>query len=179
MSSIEHGNVAAGTTGAAVAPDAWIRKTRRTGTFAALAYLNAAGWVAIAIDVLTKPEHTRETGTVVVTLVFLLGVAALSVLFGRRLAKCGVWMSREKVVVCGPLKTWTLDVGEVKGFEPGLLGAGNGTPCPVLRRTHGRPIGIWALGRDALIANNRRSLEELQPLCKQLGELLAEMKAAT
>ncbi len=177
MSSLEHATAARSAPASVVAPNVWIRKARRTGTFAVLAYLNAAAWVAISVDVASKSQFTSHLGSFVVMLVFLLGVAALSVITGLRLASCGLWMSQEQVVVVGPLRTWTLGVGEVAGFEPGVRGSRNGTPCPVLKRTHGRPIGVWALGRDGLISSYGRFLDELRPLCDELNELLGTLNA--
>jgi len=161
-----------------VAANAWIRTERRTRTFAALAYVNAAGWVAIAIDVLSKAHYRENVPNLLAMQVFLLGVAAISVLVGRRIARCGLWMSHEQIIVVGPLRSWHVSVGEAEGFEPGVQGGGNGTPCPVLKCAGGRSIGVWALGRDQLIANNRRSLREMQPLCDELGALLSSLRAA-
>jgi hypothetical protein len=178
MSSLEHASAAGRQPASSVAPNVWIRKARRTGTFAALAYVNAVAWVAMSVDVSAKSNYTSHAGNFVVMLVFLLGVAALSVMAGLRLASCGLWMSQETIVVIGPLRTWTLSVGEVKGFEPGVRGPRNGTPCPVLQRTHGRSIGVWALGREGLITSYSRYLEELRPLCDELNELLRSLNAA-
>jgi hypothetical protein len=177
MSSLDHATAARSAPASVVAPNVWIRKARRTGTFAVLAYVNAAAWVAISVDVASKSQFTSHLGSFVVMLVFLLGVAALSVITGLRLASCGLWMSQEKIVIVGPLRTWTLGVGEVEGFEPGVRGARNGTPCPVLKRTHGRPIGVWALGREGLISSYDRFLDELRPLCEELNELLGTLDA--
>ncbi|HYB23952.1 MAG TPA: hypothetical protein VED41_09165 [Solirubrobacteraceae bacterium] len=178
MSSLEHPTALVDERAPLVAPNVWMRKTRRTGTFAALAYVNAVVWVAMAVDAATKPQYNGDAGNLAAMLVFLLGVAALSVIAGRRLARCGLWMSRERVIVNGPLRTWTLPVSEVEDFEPGVRSAGNGTPCPVLRRSHGRPIGIWALGRDGLVSSYSSYLNELQPLCEELTELARTLQAA-
>lgn len=172
MSSLEHASAVGREPASLVAPNAWMRKARRTRVFAGLAYANAAAWVAMSADVATKPQYTSHAGSFVVMLVFLLGVAALSVMAGLRLASCGLWLSQETVVVIGPLRTWTLSVGELEGFESGVRGPRNGTPCPVLKRAHGRPIGVWALGREGLISSYSRYLEELRPLCEELNELL-------
>ncbi len=180
MSSLDHATVG----GAPVAPavpvaaNAWMRKPRRTNTFAALAYVNAAAWVAMGADVATQSRFTSDTVTLVVALVFLLGVAALSVIAGVRIAGCGLWMSADEVRVKGPLRSWTLSVDEVEGFEPGVSGAGKGTPCPLLKRTHGQPIGVWGLGDEGLFTGNRDSLAALRPLCDELNELLRTLTAA-
>jgi hypothetical protein len=178
MSSLGHLTASSDAPEGRVAANVWIRTARRTRTFAALAYLNAAGWVAIALDVLSKPHYRENTANLIAMQVFLLGVAAISVLVGRRLARCGLWLSRDEILVVGPLRSWRLGVGEAVGFEPGVQGGGNGTPCPVLERTNGRPIGVWALGRDGLIASNRRFLGELRPLCEELNELLRSLSSA-
>jgi hypothetical protein len=178
MSSLEHASTAGREPASPVAPNVWIRKARRTGTFAVLAYVNAVAWVAISVDVSTQSRDTSHPGSFVVMLVFLLGVAALSVMAGLRLASCGLWMSQETVVVIGPLRTWTLSVGEVEGFKSGVRGPWNGTPCPVLERANGRSIGVWALGREGLISSYSRYLNELRPLCDELNVLLRSLKAA-
>jgi hypothetical protein len=178
MSSLEHAITAGDAPLSTVAPNVWMRHARRTRVFAGLAYVNAVGWVAIGADVSTKARYTSHTANFLVTLVFLLGVAALSVIAGRRLGRCGLWMSAEEVVVNGPLRTWTLSVGEVDRFEPGVLGARNGIPSPTLRRTDGRLIGVWALGREGLISSYRGYLEELRPLCDELNELTRTLRPA-
>ena len=61
----------------------------------------------------------------------------------------------------------------VERFHPGVAGAGNGTPCPVLVRTDGRPVGVWALGSEAFTFGYRRALEDMRPLCEELDKLLA------
>ncbi len=178
MSSLEHASAARREPASLVVPNVWIRKARRTGTFAVLAYVNAFAWVAISVDVSTKSSYTSHAGRFVVMLVFLLGVAALSVMAGLRLASCGLWMSQETIAVIGPLRIWTLGVGEVEGFESGVRGPRNGTPCPVLKRTNGRSIGVWALGREGLISSYSRFLDELRPLCDELNELLRSLNTA-
>jgi hypothetical protein len=178
MSSLEHATATGNAQASLVAPHVWIRRGRRTATFAALAYVNAAAWVAMSVDVATNSQYTRDPGNLAVMLVFLLGVAALSVIAGLRIARCGLWMSQEAVIVNGPLKTWTLSVREIERFEPGVKGARNGTPCPVLKRTDGRSIGVWALGREGLISGYRGYLDELRPLCEELNELSRTLTGA-
>jgi hypothetical protein len=178
MASLDHATVAADDkTDDVLAPNVWIRNARRTRTFAALAYLNAAGWVAIAADVVGKPQFTKDTADLVVTLVFLLGVATLSAIAGRRIARCGLWLSREAVTVNGPLRSWTLALDEVEGFEPGVRGPRNGTPCPVLKRTDGRSLGVWALGREGLVTSYRAYLQQMKPLCDELDELVRTLRS--
>jgi NADH:ubiquinone oxidoreductase subunit K len=162
----------------AVAPDTWIRKRRRTALFAAYALLLSAFWVAMIFDVAAKKSVYEHNGGLPVFVLFFLALAAASAALGLRLARAGLWMSADGIVVRGPLKTWRVSAQAVERFEPSVAGPGNGTPCPTLTRTDGRPIGVWALGSEALTLTYRQHLDDMDPLCEELNRLLATIQAS-
>ena len=52
----------------------------------------------------------------------------------------------------GPLRTWEVPGNSAVSFSPGVQPSyGNGTPCPILTRSDGSTIGVWALGREGLV----------------------------
>jgi hypothetical protein len=109
---------------------------------------------------------------------FFLGMAALGLLLAHRLRQAGVWLGPDRVVVRNPLRTWMIPLSDATGFAGGVAaGGGNGTPCPLLRRRHGRPVGIWALGREGVVWHFGRYQYELEPLCDQLNVVLADLTA--
>ena len=86
--------------------------------------------------------------------------------FARRVGRAGLWMGPAGLVVRGPLRTWEVPGNNAVSFSPGVQpSAGNGTPCPILTRSDGSTIGVWALGREGLVFNFDTHLEELRPLC--------------
>jgi hypothetical protein len=110
----------------------------------------------------------------VIGLALVLGVpAACGLWIARRVARAGLWVAADGVVVRNPLRTLTLSVNDVASFSPGVArGVGNGTPCPILKSKRGVVIGIWALGRDGLAWRTTRHLHEMEPLCDDLNALL-------
>jgi hypothetical protein len=170
---------AGGTTskGITVTPNVWLRKTARTRGFALLAVGNAVAWV-VMFFLIRNPHWNRTTGEYLENGTFFFGVAALSLMYARRLARAGLWIARDAVTIRGPLVTRTISPADAQSFIPGVQrSGGNGTPCPMLKRNSGRPIGIWALGREGVIFNYRQYQEDLEPLCDQLNELLRSAQA--
>jgi hypothetical protein len=166
----------------AVAPETWMRGSRRTRLSAAF----AAGWsiafAAMFAATLFAPDHGAQAsvGAYVVLGVFFLGVASVGLLFAHRLATAGLMMRSDAVVVRNPLRTVRLAPSDVDGFVPGVTpGVGNGTPCPSLRRRGGRAIGVWALGREGVIWRFGRYEQELEPLCDQLNVVLKNLQSRT
>jgi hypothetical protein len=104
----------------------------------------------------------------------------LGLLLAKRLRQAGVWLGADGIVVRNPLRTWTVPINDVDSFAADVAsGGGNGTPCPLLRQRHGRPIGVWALGREGVVWRFGRYQHELEPLCDQLNAVLADLKAGT
>jgi hypothetical protein len=163
-----------------VAPNVWIRKRRRTLGFATLAFLNSAFWVWMLVSIANKPGFVSRNGGLVPFVLFFLTVAFSSAVAGGRLAGCGLLIGPTGIVVKGPLRTRRLAVQEVDRIEPGVKRPGdvsNGTPCPILRLTDGEAVGVWALGVEGLTFSYRRHLDDMQPLCHELNELLNSVKA--
>jgi len=160
----------------APAPATWMRKRRRTLLFAGYAFALSAFWIAMIFDVAGKPSVYGPNGGLAVFVLFFLALAAASAGLGVRVARCGLWIDAGEIVVRGPLRTWRVAAGCAERFEPGVAGPGNGTPCPVLVRTDGKHIGVWALGSEALTFGYKRALEDLRPLCEQLDTILAGVR---
>jgi hypothetical protein len=157
----------------AIAPGRWIRKTKRTrgGAFFALAF--ALAWAAIFFVALGNPHLDKTAGEYIGFGVFFFGGAAIGVLYARRVSRAGLLVTRDGVVIRGPVKTWTVSLADAETFEPGVQpGLRNGTPCPMLKRKSGRPVGVWALGHEGLVSRYRRYLQDLEPLCDELNEVL-------
>ena len=110
--------------------------------------------------------------------VFLALFVGLPLLFAWRIGTAGIWIGREGIVVQGPLRTWTIPLEEAHVFSPGVQpGYGpNGTPCPMLTRDGGRPVGVWALGREGWVWRYDRYLSELEPLCDELNAVLRRVQ---
>lgn len=156
-----------------------MRKRGRAAGAAALALLNAAAWVGILFAAVGNSHLTRTHGERVAAVVFFLLVVVASVAFAARLARVGVRIGADGVVVKGPMRTWRLALSDIIRVEAAVQrGAGNGTPCPVLIRRKGRPVGVWALGKEGVVLRYRRYLEDLQPLCEELDQLLQKMRDA-
>lgn len=162
----------------APAPRTWLRKRRRTRFFAGYAFVLSAFWIALLVDVEgNRLTYERNGGLVLFVLLFL-ALAAASAWLGVRVARCGLWIGADEIAVRGPLRTSHIPTGSAERFEPRVQGAGNGTPCPVLMRSQGSPVAVWALGSEAFTFGYRRALGDMQPLCEELNGLLASVRPA-
>ena len=114
-------------------------------------------------------------GTIAIAAAAILVFCVPPLWLAWRIERAGLLFEQRAVVVRGPLRTWTVPLEEVVGFDPGerppVQGV-NGTHCPRMRRAHGRPILVWALGRDGVIWNFGRYLRELEPECDELNAKL-------
>lgn len=163
-----------------IEPNTWIRQRRRTRGFAVAAACWSVGMLMIApVAILSAHSHWHNTvGNDVGLGVFVCALAAAGFWMAHRLATAGVWLGSDGITVKGPFKARSLSVVDAQAFVPGVWGSGvNGTPCPVLKRTHGPAVGLWALGRDGVIWRYARYADELQPLCDQLNEVLRAVKS--
>jgi hypothetical protein len=161
-----------------VARSVWIRNRRRTRVWSAIAVL----WsVLFACTLFIPSAHWHKTlGEYLGLGVIYFGIAALGMAFAGRVAKAGVWIGPDGIVVRGPFRTRSVSLADAEAFVPGLQGgAGNGTPCPMLKRRDGRPVGIWALGRRNLVFRYRRLFQEIQPLCDELNELVRALQSGS
>jgi hypothetical protein len=167
---------APGPSSPALAPDTWIRRRRRTIGFATYSFLLSAFWIAMIFDVAGKKATYEHNGGLAVFVLFFLALAGASAALGVRFARSGLWVSADGVVVRGPLRTKRITTHDIERFEPGVHGPGSGFPCPILMRTDGQSVGVWALGSEALTFSYRRALEDMRPLCEELDRLLATIK---
>jgi hypothetical protein len=177
MSSPEREHRTAGPASVAVAPNVWIRNTRRTRIGATVAVALSLGFAGIFF--VPGNPHWQKTAADQLGLgVFFFGTAALGLAFARRLSAAALWMGPDGIVVRGRLKTRRIPLAEAEAFVPGVLaGAGNGTPCPMLKLKHGGAVGVWALGREGVAFRYRRYVQELQPLCDELTEVLKALQS--
>jgi hypothetical protein len=161
-----------------VAPSVWLRNRRRTRSWAAIAVL----WSAVFACLLFLPgeSHRHETLTGYLVLgVFYFGIATVGLVFAGRVARAGLWIGPDEIIVRGPFRTQSVEFEKAATFAPGLQGrGGNGTPCPILERRDGRPVGVWALGRRNIWFHYQRLCQEIQPLCDELNELVQDAAAA-
>lgn len=98
--------------------------------------------------------------------------------FAGRVAKAGLWVGPDGIVVRGPFRTRRVALGDAEIFAPGLQGrGGNGTPCPMLERRGGPAVGVWALGRRNIWFRYQRLCGEIQPLCDQLNGLVETLRS--
>jgi hypothetical protein len=160
-----------------VARCAWIANRRRTRVWAAVAVL----WSLVFAGSLFATGYLQWPMPLAVGLgvgAVYFGIAGLGLAFARRVARAGVWLGPEGIVVRGPFITHTVSFADAEEFVPGLQGgAGNGTPCPTLKRRPGRLVGVWALGRRNIVFRYPRLFGEIQPLCDELNELLEALRS--
>jgi hypothetical protein len=160
-----------------VARGAWIRNRRRTRAWASIAVLWSVVF-ACTVFIPGSSHVPKPLGDYLALGAFYFGIAAVGIAFAGRVANAGVWIGPDGVVVRGPFRTHSVSIADAEVFVPGLQGgAGNGTPCPTLTRTHGRPVGVWALGRRNFVFRYQRLFQEIQPLCDELNALLRSLQS--
>lgn len=160
-----------------VAANTWLRRRSRTVAFAACAFAGAAFWAWLLVHIAGDRTFLRHNGGLAPFGLFFGGVALLHAAAGWRLARWGLWIGPDRVVVRGLFRTRTVALQEVAGIEPGALGQGSkAMPCPLVRLADGRALGVLALGSDGSMFSYQRRTAEMQPLCKQLNELLLTVR---
>lgn len=148
----------------------WVRVARRTRCFTALALLFSIAFVAISFSA------SSSAGNTVSIFAFCWCCAALGLLLAVRFARAGVWIAADGIVVRNPFRTVTVPLEDADQFVAGIAaGSGNGTPCPILKRRHGRSVGVWALGREGFVWSFRRYTDEMHPLCDELNAALSTL----
>lgn len=162
-----------------VARSAWIRNRRRTRAWAAIAALWSLAFACLLF--ISGDFHSQmPLGEYVGLGAFYFGIGAVGMAFAGRVAKAGLWIGPDGIVVRGPFRTHSVSLAAAEVFVPGLQGgAGNGTPCPMLERRDGRPVGVWALGRRNVVFRYRRLFQEIQPLCDELNELVTALQSGS
>jgi hypothetical protein len=160
-----------------VLPRVWIRNRRRTRGWAAI----AVAWSVAFAGVLFVSGDLNGPTTLGKTLAlggFYFGIAAVGLVFARRVARAGLWIGPGAIVVRGPFRTQSVALYDVVHFVPGLQGrGGNGTPCPMLELGDRRAVGVWALGRRNIWFRYQRVCQEIQPLCHELNELVGTLRS--
>lgn len=176
MSALQPAGQTIGLATVNVAPGIWIRNRRRTRVWAAI----AVAWsLVFAVTPFIRGDFQAQTPLVdaLVLAAVYLGIAALGVALAGRVAKAGVSIGSDRIVVRGPFRTQSVSIADAETFAPGLQGgAGNGTPCPTLNRAGGRPVGVWALGQRNYVFRYQRLFQEIQPLCDELNELVTTLR---
>jgi hypothetical protein len=161
-----------------VVPNAWIRNRRRTHVWAGLAAL----WALVFTGMPFLPGHLpspASPGAYAGVGAFYFGIAALGIVFAGRIARAGLWIGTNGIVVRGPFRTSSVALDDAEVFSPGLQGrGGNGVPCPMLARRDGPAVGVWALGRRNIWFRYRHICQEIEPLCGELNELVAGLRTA-
>ena len=159
-----------------VAPRSWLRNRRRTRVWAAL----ATAWSVAILGVMALPGALPGGGATAATVAVIalhLVVAVPGAVLAWRVARAGLWVGSDTIVIRGPLATRTAALADAGPFTPGLQGAGgNGVPCPLLSRRSGPPAGVWALGRRNVWFDYDRLCAEIQPLCDELNALVAAQR---
>jgi hypothetical protein len=161
-----------------VLPHVWIRNRRRTRAWAAI----AVAWsLAFASLLVTSGafKGPRTLGETLALSAFYFGIAGAGLVLARRVARAGLWIGPDAIVVRGPFRTQSVALVDAARFVPGLQGrGGNGTPCPMLERDACRPVGVWALGQRNIWFRYQRLCQEIQPLCDELNELVLAVRRA-
>jgi hypothetical protein len=179
MAALQRANQMVGSDTVDVARGVWIRNRRRTRVWAAVAVLWSVVFACLILVSGDLQGH-RTVGEYLGLGAFYFGIAGLGMAFAGRVAMAGLWIGPDGIVVRGPFRTQSVSIADAGVFVPGLQGgAGNGTPCPVLERKVGRPVGVWALGRRNVVFRYRRLFAEIQPLCDELNALVETLRSAS
>jgi hypothetical protein len=173
MSLVPHSGRVSGSATVVVARNAWLRNSRRTRAWAAISAAFSIVFAGLIFIPGRLPTDSSAGGTVAL-IVFYFGIGAIGLVLACRVARAGVWIGPDEIVIRGPFRTRSIPSGDAGRFAPGLQGrGGNGVPCPMLER-HGHGVaGVWALGQRNVWFRYSRMCDELQPLCDELNELIA------
>jgi hypothetical protein len=152
--------------------DAWLRRPSRLRWFV----LIVGVIFAMALPKAIGAAEDGGTSSALAGAAVILALAAPYLYFAGRIARSGIWLGADGIVIRGPFRTRRISGSSAVSFGPGVQpGAGNGTPCPILTRADGSEVGVWALGIESLVWNFGGSLEEMRPLCDELNALLEEL----
>jgi len=162
-----------GLTSATVARGVWMRRESwRLGNAAMAA---AFGLFCIAMGLEASVSGRATEGNAIGLVVIFALLAIVSGAFLIRILRAGLRIGPDGVVMRGVLGTHSFSASEVTGFAPGV----RGSAVPLLSHNHGRPVGVFALGRTSLLRSSAGAdAQRLQPLCGELNALLATTQAA-
>jgi hypothetical protein len=176
MSLLERLGRPAGSDVVVVAPRVWIRNRRRTRAWAGIAVVWSVAFACLLLISGDLDRHPTLDETLGLG-AFYFGIAAVGLVFAARVARAGLWIAADGIVVRGPFRTQSVALDDAARFSPGLQGAGgNGTPCPMLERRDRRAVGVWALGRRNMWFRYQRVCQEIQPLCDELDALVRTLR---
>jgi hypothetical protein len=176
MALLPHAGQVSGSDTFAVAPSVWLRNRRRTRAWAAISLAWSVVFVGLVFIPGRLPADGAAIGTVAL-IAFYCGIGAIGLVLARRVARAGVWIGSDGIVIRGPFRTSAIALADAGRFVPGLQGrGGNGVPCPLLGRRGRDAVGVWALGRRNVWFRYARMCEELAPLCDDLNELVADLR---
>jgi hypothetical protein len=162
-----------------VAPSVWLRNTRRTHAWAAMAAVWSVVFAGLVLIPGRIPAHGSAAATIVL-IVFYCGIGSVGLVLAYRVARAGVWIGPDGIVIRGPFATQSITLADAGQFAPGLQGRGsNGAPCPMLERRGRRPAGVWALGQRNIWFRYARISDEIRPLCDELNKLVAVQRSSS
>jgi hypothetical protein len=168
----------AGQAAITVAPGVWIRNRRRTRAWSAIAVVWSLVFTSLRFRPGGSAAHLTLAGNVILSGLYL-GLAAIALVLAGRVARAGVRIGPDGILVRGPFRGHAVPLDDAGRFAPGLQGAGgNGTPCPMLARRRRRPVGVWALGQRNVWFRYARVCGEIQPLCDELNQLVDGLRSA-
>ncbi|MGH2867053.1 MAG: hypothetical protein ACRDNK_05715 [Solirubrobacteraceae bacterium] len=177
MSFLWHSAQVVGSDPIEVAPRVWIGNRRRTRAWAAIAVAWSVSFACLPF-ISSALGGSTALGMTMGLAAFYFGTAAVGLVLAARVARAGIWIGADGIVVRGPFRTQSVALDNAARFVPGLQGrGGNGTPCPMLEREDQRAVGVWALGRRNIWFRYHRLCEEIQPLCDELNELVGTLRS--
>jgi hypothetical protein len=156
--------------------DAWLRRASRLRWFVISLLTIVAILAAMVLPKLVEAANAGNAASAIGGGAAILVFSVPYLYFAWRISRSGLRIGPDGIVIRGPLRTRRLAGSTAVSFAPGIqTGAGNGTPCPILTRTDGSRIGVWALGRESLVWNYDDTLDGMRPLCDRLNGLLEEV----
>jgi hypothetical protein len=171
MPLVPHRRQVGGSATVAVTRNVWLRNSRRTRAWATI----SAAWSIVFAGLIFIPGRLpagSSAGETIAVVAFYFGIGAIGSVLACRIARAGVWIGSDEIVIRGPFRTRAIAAGDARRFAPGLQGrGGNGVPCPMLERNGHGVTGVWALGQRNVWFRYSRICDELQPLCDELNKL--------
>jgi hypothetical protein len=160
--------------GVKVLPNVWLKRPERVRSFVGIAGGLTAFFLALAVGFIlfTRNPGSGPEESIVGAVVWGLVPAGLCICFIARSRALGLLLSSEGIVIRGPFRTRKIPPSEAVRFKPEIFA---NTPGPVLELVSGQSIGIWALGREGVRWEFDQYLQEVEPLCNQLNQLMEKL----
>ena len=159
----------------------WMRTQPRARIYAAVAFVLGLGLCAVPLVPARHSPTSYPFWTSFVLFLSTDGIGIAILVAGVRIARAGLWVDDNRLVVRGVLRTRTFALGDVDSVEPRPVdGSNRMTPCPEVRRKHGRPFPVFALAHDGFLqggaAGRRRQAQKVKADCDALNALLAGLR---